>query len=180
MAVQLPHGKWQFRGRRGGPWWSIVNGVHVQRRCGLSSNYFNHLLLFYYAVLWWSCSFARRPWVVTSAINMQCVGCANRFSRENSDVKLAVFLLYFLQRGRRFQITRAAVTAEEFDWSEFPMSGLTSDEWIERSMKCDILWPFLCTTSVAVCRLKDDMQRFFTKLMQKSFLAPYCNINPSV
>jgi len=28
--------------------------------------------------------------------------------------------------------------------------------------------------------LKDDMQRFFTKLMQKSFLAAYCNINPSV
>jgi len=27
---------------------------------------------------------------------------------------------------------------------------------------------------------KDDMQRFFTKLMQKSFLAAYCNINPSV
>jgi len=29
-------------------------------------------------------------------------------------------------------------------------------------------------------RLKDDMQRFFTKLMQKSFLAAYCNINRSV
>ena len=28
--------------------------------------------------------------------------------------------------------------------------------------------------------IKDDMQRFFTKLMQKSFLADYCNINPSV
>ena len=28
--------------------------------------------------------------------------------------------------------------------------------------------------------LKDDMQRFFTKLTQKSFLAAYCNINPSV
>ena len=28
--------------------------------------------------------------------------------------------------------------------------------------------------------IKDDMQRFFTKLMQKSFLAAYCNINPSV
>jgi len=28
--------------------------------------------------------------------------------------------------------------------------------------------------------LKDDMQRFFTKLMQKSPLAAYCNINPSV
>jgi len=28
--------------------------------------------------------------------------------------------------------------------------------------------------------LKDDMQQFFTKLMQKSFLAAYCNINPSV
>jgi len=27
---------------------------------------------------------------------------------------------------------------------------------------------------------KDDMQRFFTKLMQKSFLSAYCNINPSV
>jgi len=27
---------------------------------------------------------------------------------------------------------------------------------------------------------KDDMQRFFTKLMQKSFRAAYCNINPSV
>ena len=27
---------------------------------------------------------------------------------------------------------------------------------------------------------KDDMQRFFTKLMQKSFLAAYCNINLSV
>jgi len=27
---------------------------------------------------------------------------------------------------------------------------------------------------------KDDMQPFFTKLMQKSFLAAYCNINPSV
>jgi len=29
-------------------------------------------------------------------------------------------------------------------------------------------------------KLKDDMQRFFTKLIQKSFLAAYCNINPSV
>jgi len=28
--------------------------------------------------------------------------------------------------------------------------------------------------------IKDDMQRFFTKLMQKSYLAAYCNINPSV
>ena len=28
--------------------------------------------------------------------------------------------------------------------------------------------------------VKDDMQRFFTKLMQKSFLAAYCNINLSV
>jgi len=28
--------------------------------------------------------------------------------------------------------------------------------------------------------IKDDMQRFFTKLMQKSFLAAYCNINLSV
>jgi len=28
--------------------------------------------------------------------------------------------------------------------------------------------------------VKDDMQRFFTKLMQKSFLAAYCNINPFV
>jgi len=28
--------------------------------------------------------------------------------------------------------------------------------------------------------VKDDMQRFFTKLMQKSFLAAYCNMNPSV
>jgi len=28
--------------------------------------------------------------------------------------------------------------------------------------------------------LKDDMQWFFTKLMQKSFLAAYCNINPSL
>jgi len=37
--------------------------------------------------------------------------------------------------------------------------------------------------SVLTCLLrdvKDDMQRFFTKLMQKSFLAAYCNINPSV
>jgi len=30
------------------------------------------------------------------------------------------------------------------------------------------------------CWLKHDMQWFFTKLMQKSFLAAYCNINPSV
>jgi len=29
-------------------------------------------------------------------------------------------------------------------------------------------------------QLKDDVQRFFTKLMQKSFLIAYCNINPSV
>jgi len=29
-------------------------------------------------------------------------------------------------------------------------------------------------------RLKGDMQRFFTKLMTKQFLAAYCNINPSV
>jgi len=28
--------------------------------------------------------------------------------------------------------------------------------------------------------IKDDMQRFFMKLMQKSFLAAYCNINLSV
>jgi len=28
--------------------------------------------------------------------------------------------------------------------------------------------------------VKDDMQRFFTKLMQKSFVAAHCNINPSV
>jgi len=28
--------------------------------------------------------------------------------------------------------------------------------------------------------IKDDMQRFFTKLMQKSFLASYCSINLSV
>ena len=28
--------------------------------------------------------------------------------------------------------------------------------------------------------LKDDMQRFFTILIQKSFLAAYCNINLSV
>jgi len=33
---------------------------------------------------------------------------------------------------------------------------------------------------VAGVMLKDDMQRFFTKLMQTSFLAAYCNINPSV
>jgi len=32
-----------------------------------------------------------------------------------------------------------------------------------------------CSTPV-----KDDMQRFFIKLMQKSFLAAYCNINPSM
>jgi len=31
-----------------------------------------------------------------------------------------------------------------------------------------------------LAELKDDMQRFFTKLMQKSFLAAYCNTNPSV
>jgi len=28
--------------------------------------------------------------------------------------------------------------------------------------------------------VKDDMRWFFTKLMQKSFLAAYCNLNPSV
>jgi len=42
-----------------------------------------------------------------------------------------------------------------------------------------------CLDTSTSCRvgngsLKDDMQRFFTKLMQKSFLAAYCNINPSV
>jgi len=31
-----------------------------------------------------------------------------------------------------------------------------------------------------MCNVKDDMQRFFTKLMQKSFLAAYCSINPYV
>ena len=41
-----------------------------------------------------------------------------------------------------------------------------------------------CVTNVLLhmegLRFKDDMQRFFTKLMQKSFLAAYCNINLSV
>jgi len=39
------------------------------------------------------------------------------------------------------------------------------------------LW---CWNQDRISSLKDDMQRFFTKLMQKSFLAAYCNINPSV
>jgi len=38
--------------------------------------------------------------------------------------------------------------------------------------------PSLYTT--ALHKFKDDMRRFITKLMQKSFLAAYCNINPSV
>ena len=37
----------------------------------------------------------------------------------------------------------------------------------------------VCDSTVLAC-LKHDMQRFFTKLMQKSFLGAYCNINPSV
>jgi len=56
---------------------------------------------------------------------------------------------------------------------------------------CSVLFVTLCAGIVhrhlfhaagKLCenRLKDDMQRFFTKLMQKSFLAAYCNINPSV
>jgi len=40
-------------------------------------------------------------------------------------------------------------------------------------------WVFQFPVSCVHC-LKDDMQRFFTKLMQKSFLAAYCNINLSV
>jgi len=39
---------------------------------------------------------------------------------------------------------------------------------------------YLTGAITATNSLKDDMQRFFTKLMQKSFLAAYCNINPSV
>jgi len=37
----------------------------------------------------------------------------------------------------------------------------------------------LLNIEIFLC-LKDDMQRFFTKLMQNSFLAAYCSINPSV
>jgi len=43
-----------------------------------------------------------------------------------------------------------------------------------------ILPPSARWTCIRQLPLKDDMQRFFTKLMQKSFLAAYCNINPSV
>jgi len=43
-----------------------------------------------------------------------------------------------------------------------------------------LLFQKFCSGFQTVNGLKDDTQRFFTKLMQKSFLAAYCNINPSV
>ena len=54
------------------------------------------------------------------------------------------------------------------------------DEAIHANATVDILpedEKSICEQETA---LKDDMQRIFTKLKQKSFLAAYCNINPSV
>ena len=39
-----PMGKSNYEGERGGPLQSIANTVHVRWRCGLLSNYFDHLL----------------------------------------------------------------------------------------------------------------------------------------
>jgi len=76
----------------------------------------------------------------------------------------------------------------------------TSSDWvcdwlthrIRRHHVYDVMWTLcFCTTCPGALTdhenestnrndFKDDMQRFFRKLMQKSFLAAYCNINPSV
>ena len=49
-GVQIPHGKVQFWGEKGGPLYSIGSVVHVPRRCRLMSNYLDHLLHFAWVV----------------------------------------------------------------------------------------------------------------------------------
>jgi len=46
MGVQIRMGRGNFEGERDGPLKSIGNTVRVWQRCGLLSNYFDHLLSF--------------------------------------------------------------------------------------------------------------------------------------
>jgi len=88
------------------------------------------------------------------------------------------------------QLCHCLMAQSMTDWSSHSHNlSMCSHHHVESSFRKHRLSSFpifsqkaleLSPNTISPACLKDDMQWFFTKLMQKSFLAAYCNINPSV